>query len=295
MFRSAAPAGALLLLLLLSTLWGASYAFIRVAVATIPPVTLVATRTLIAAGILLLYLRWQRISIPRAGSTWRQFAFQAVLNSVVPYTLLAWGQQHVEASLAVILNSCSPIFAYLATDRTSDGATRWIRLAGVGTGLLGVVVIVGTSAVRGVGDQLLPQLAIVLASMCYAGAAIYGRQFQRLDPALPAFGSMAVSALVLVPAALLLESPWRAEPSTASVQALLALSVFSTALAFVIYFQLVASLGAVGTTAQAFLRVPIGVLIGAAFLGETLHMSAFFGLIGVVLGVAAMTLPLRRN
>jgi drug/metabolite transporter (DMT)-like permease len=103
----------LALLLLLATLWGASYTFIKLGVATIPPITLVAARTAIAGLLLVVIMRWRRIKLPSDATTWRRFLFQACLNSVVPWTLIAWGERFVDAGLATILNSASPIFTFL--------------------------------------------------------------------------------------------------------------------------------------------------------------------------------------
>jgi drug/metabolite transporter (DMT)-like permease len=139
------------------------------------------------------------------------------------------------------------------------------------------------------------QLAIVAATICYAGAAIFGRRFQGLDPMVPAAGSMICGAIVLLPVSLIVDRPWQIAPSTDSLLALLALSVVSTALAFVIYFLLLRTLGSVGTVAQAYLRVPVGVAIGVLFLGETPGPAAYVGLVCVVLGVAAMTIPARKK
>ena len=127
-------------------------------------------------------------------------------------------------------------------------------------------------------------LPIVAATVCYAGAAIFGRGFKGLDPMIPAAGSMLCGAVILVPLSLIVDRPWSIAPSTASVLALLGLSVFSTALAFVIYFRLIHTLGSVGTTSQAYLRVPIGVGIGALFLGESLGPAVWIGMACVVAG-----------
>ncbi len=139
------------------------------------------------------------------------------------------------------------------------------------------------------------QLAIVAATICYAGAAIFGKNFKGLDPMMPAAGSLICGAALLAPASIIVDHPWTLAPSTGSVLALLALAVFSTALAFVIYFRLLHTLGSVGTTAQAYLRVPIGVAISVLFLRETPSSTAWIGLACVVAGVIAMTLPTRRH
>ncbi|MBR0788800.1 DMT family transporter [Bradyrhizobium manausense] len=286
-------AAELALLVALATLWGGSYTFIKLGVATIPPVTLIAARTTVA-GLLLLWVMWVRgIKMPTDATTWQRFAFQAVLNSVIPWTLIAWGERYVDAALATILNSAGPIFTFLLTALvTRHETTSPRKLFGVVAGMAGILLIVGVDAFHDSG--LVAEAAIVAATICYACAAIFGRSFRGLDPMAPAAGSLLAGAAVLIPVALALEQPWMLSPSLNSVLALLALAVFSTAAAFAIYFRLIQTLGSVGTTAQAYLRVPIGVAISVAFLGETLSRTAWIGLACVVLGVAAMTIPARN-
>ncbi|MER8682610.1 EamA family transporter [Mesorhizobium sp. M1405] len=282
----------LVLLVVLAVLWGASYSFIKIGVATIPPVTLIAARTLIAGGILLALIRWRGLALPGDAASWRRFAFQACLNSVVPFTLIASAERSLDAGLATILNATSPIFTFLLTALITRHEPATMRkLFGVGAGIAGICLVIGVPALGGLGQQLLPQLAVVAATICYAGAAVFGRGFRGLDPMVPAAGSMLCGAAMLVPLSLAFDQPWTLAPSTASILALLGLSVFSTALAFSIYFRLLHTLGSVGTTSQAYPRVPIGVAIGAVFLGESLGPSAWWGMALVVAGVAAMTIP----
>jgi drug/metabolite transporter (DMT)-like permease len=280
------------LLLVLATLWGASYSLIKVGVETIPPVTLIAARTLIAAALLLVIVRWRDLSFPRDRVTWRRFLIQACLNSAIPFTLIAWGERQVNAGLATVLNSTAPIFVFLLTVAITRHEPVTLRkLLGVVSGMAGVCLIIGAEALSGLGEQLLAPLAIVAATICYAGAAIFGKTFKDLDPILPAAGSLICGAVILLPASLLIDRPWTLSPSRDSVLALIGLSVFSTALALVIYFRLVHTLGSVGVTSQAYLRVPIGVAIGVVALGERLTVAAWLGLACVVIGVAAMTAP----
>jgi drug/metabolite transporter (DMT)-like permease len=286
----------LALLVLLSTLWGASYTFIKLGVATIPPLTLIASRTLIAGLVLAAVIRARGLAWPRDAPTWRRFFGQACLNSVVPFTLIAWAEQAVDAGLATILNSTSPIFAFLLTALVTRHETVTMRkLVGVAAGLVGVCLLVGVEALHGLGDVVWSQLAIVAATICYAGAAIYGKGFKGLDPMLPAAGSLLAGTGLLLPAALVIDRPWTLTPSAASLEALLALAIVSTALALVIYFRLVQTLGSVGATAQSYLRVPIGVAIGVLALGEHLSPTAWLGLGCVLAGVIAMTLPARKT
>ena len=283
------------LLLVLATLWGASYSFIKVGVATIPPITLIAGRTLIAGLLLVVVMRWRGMSLPTDAATWRRFLFQACLNSVIPWTMIAWGERSLDAGLATILNSTSPIFTFFLTLAvTRHEALSFRKLTGVIAGMAGICLIVGVQALSGLGEQLVAQIVTVLAAICYAGAAIFSRGFKGLDPMAPAAGSLLSGAAILIPISLVVEQPWTLAPSTSSLLALLGLAVFSTAFAFVIYFRLIQTLGSVGTTAQAYLRVPIGVGLGVLFLGERLSTTAWIGLGCVVIGVAAMTIPARK-
>ncbi len=286
----------LTLLLVLAGLWGGSYTFIKIGVETIPPLTLIAARTLIAGLVLLVVIRWRGLRLPRDLATWRQFLIQACLNSVVPFTLIAWAERSVDAGLATILSSTSPIFVVLLSCLSASvERLPGLRLAGIAAGIAGTILIVGTQAMAGFGEQLWAQLALVAASVCYGGAALFGRSFKGLDPIMPAVGSLLCGAFVLLPLSLLLDRPWALSPSVQSIQALIALSLVSTALAFVIYFRLIARLGPVATTSVAYLRVPTGVLIGMTFLGEALAPTAWAGLGLVLAGVMAMTLPLRAR
>jgi drug/metabolite transporter (DMT)-like permease len=285
----------LALLLALATLWAASYTFIRIGVATIPPITLIAGRTLIAGLLLLIIMRWRGVRMPVDTATWRRFLFQACLNSVIPWTMVAWGERVLEAGLATILNSTAPIFTFFLTLAiTRHEAVTSRKLLGVIAGMAGICLIVGVQALSGFGEELTAQIVMVLAAIAYAGAAIFGRGFKKLDPMVPAAGSLLCGAAILIPVSLVVERPWTLAPSIDSVLALIALAVFSTALAFVIYFRLIQTLGSVGTTAQAYLRVPIGVALGVVFLGEQLSATAWIGLVCVVIGVAAMTIPVRK-
>jgi drug/metabolite transporter (DMT)-like permease len=285
----------LALLFALATLWGASYTFIKLGVATIPPITLIAARTGIAGVLLLAIMRWRGLRMPRDAATWRRFLFQACLNSVIPWTMIAWGERWLDAGLATILNSTSPIFTFFLTLAiTRHEALSSRKLVGVVAGMAGICLIVGVQALAGLGEQLIAQIVTVLAAICYAGAAIFSRGFKDLDPMAPAAGSLLCGAAILIPASFVVDRPWTLAPSAGSLLALAGLAVFSTAIAFVIYFRLIQTLGSVGTTAQAYLRVPIGVAISVLFLGESLSPTAWIGLGCVVIGVAAMTIPARK-
>lgn len=286
----------LALLGVLATLWASSYAFIKVGIATIPPVTLIAWRTIIAAGLLWAVLQLRGIALPRDRETWGRFLRQACLNTVIPFILIAWAERTVDAGLAAILNSTSPIFTFLITWAITRHEPVTVRkMLGLVVGMSGILLIVGFEALAGVGEALAAQIALVVATIAYAWAAIFGRGFRGLDPMVPATGSLMAGLAILIPLSLIVDRPWTLAPSADSLAAVVGLAVFSGAMGVVIYFRLLNTLGSVGTTAQAYLRVPIGVAIGIVFLGETLAPTAWIGLALVVAGVAAMTIPQRTS
>ena len=286
----------LALLVLLATLWGAAYTLVKVGVETIPPLTLISGRTLIAGAILLAIMRLRGIVVPREPAVWKRFMIQACLNSVVPFTLIAYAERHVGAGLATILGSNAPIFAFLLALLFVRHERPTLRQSfGVAAGLTGICLVVGVDALNGLGQDVMAQLALVLSAVMFGAAALFGRNFNGLDSMVPAAGSMICGAIILIPLSLVIDRPWTLTPSTASIVALIALAVFSTALAFVIYFRLIQTLGSVGATAQAYLRVPLGVGLGVVFLGETLSPTVWIGLVFVVVGIAAMTIPARKS
>lgn len=284
----------LFLLAMLAVLWASTYAFIKIGVETIPPITLIAARSLFAGALLWSVMALRGMRMPRDRVTWERFLIQACLNVVIPFSLIAWAELTVDAALATILNSTSPIFTFLITVAvTRHEAVTGRKLIGVLLGVVGILLIVGLEALRGLGRDLVAQLALVVATIAFALAAITGRSFRDIDPIVPAAGSLLGGGVLLVPFSLAMEQPWAVAPSWRSLAALAALAIFSSALGVVIYFRLLRTLGSIGTTAQAYLRVPIGVAIGIVLLGETLAPTAWAGLALVFLGVAAMTIPKR--
>lgn len=208
------PGVELVFLALLALLWGSSYLFIKVAVAEIPPVTLIAARVTIAALFLVIVMAWTGARLPRDGRTWRMLFVQAVFNSIGAWTVLAWGQQYVDSGLASVLNSTSPVFVFLITFLfTRHEATGGLRLLGAGLGIAGVTLIVGFDVLKGLGQQVLAQLAVLLGAILYAGAAIYGRRFSHLPPIVTAAGTMIWATVCLVPLSIAIDRPWTLSPS----------------------------------------------------------------------------------
>ncbi len=283
------------LLLLLAGLWGSSYLFIKIAVLDIAPLSLIALRVSGAAGFLLLVMAFRSERLPRGLQTWRRLFVQAVLNSIGAWTLLAWGQQSVDAGLASVLNSTSPVFVLLimtAMSRHEGLSAR--KLFGALLGLLGVVLVVGTDVLQGLGDQVAAQFACLAGAALYSGAAIHGRSFPHLTPLAIATGTMIWASVVLIPLAIVMERPWTFTPGLDAWIATAALSIACTGIALLLYFRLVRTLGSVGVASQSYLRAGIGVLLGMVFLGETFSVSVGLGLATAMVGVALINWPERK-
>ncbi len=284
------------LLLLLATFWGASYILAKIGIGSIPPMTFICGRSLLAAFWLMLVLRLRRITMPTDLQSWKLFAAQSMINSVVPFVLITSAQQYVDAGLTVVLNSTTPIFVFLITwGITRHEPATGAKLLGTLLGLGGVVIVVGKEAVSGFGQELVAQIVITLATIAFAVGTIRGRTLAHLDPMVAATGSLAFGGMLLVPLSLVVERPWTLSPTAASLTAMLLMSMFSSALGLMLFYRLVRTLGPVAVASQAYLRVPIGVGLAVVLLGERVPPSLFAGLVLVVIGVALMTITLPRR
>ena len=289
-------APSLSLFAILALLWGSSYLFIKVAVVEIPPVTLIALRVLGAAIFLMMVMRARSEKLPHDGATWRMLLLQAIFNSIAAWTILAWGQQYVEAGLASVLNSTSPIFVFLLTTViTRHEALGRRKLFGAMLGIVGVVLIVGVDALHGLGDQVAGQIACLVGAALYACAAIYGKRFNHISAVATAAGTMIWASVVLVPLALFLDRPWTLAPSADAIAAAAILSILCTGVALLIYFRLVQTLGSMGVTSQSYLRAGIGVVLGMIILGESFTLPVALGLFAAIAGVALINWPVRPS
>lgn len=280
------------LLGMLALLWGSAYLFTKIAVATLPPITLIAIRVSIAAVFLSCVIYWKQEQFPRDWRTWKMLFVQAVFNSIGAWTILAWGQQFVDVGLASVLNSTSPIFVFFITVAfTRHETTNVFKLYGALLGLFGVILIIGFDVLAGLGQQIFGQLAILLGSVLYAGSAIYGKNFGHLPTTVTAAGTMIWATIFLVPLSLIIDKPWTLTPSDSSLMAVLVLGIFCTGTALLIYFRLVKTLGSMGVASQSYLRGGIGIMLGIVFMGEHLTPVVALGLACAILGVAAINVP----
>ena len=277
------------LLALLALLQGASFSFIKIAVESIPPLTLVMLRASIALPVLWAVVLWRRDRIPTDCSTWGHFFIQAWTASIAPITLIIWGQQFVDTSLASVINSTTPLFVFIITALwTRHEAVTGRRLLGVVIGLGGAALIIGIDALGGLGQHIAGQLAMMGASVFYALSAIFSRRFRGIPTAVTGAATITWSIIVIVPVAFMVEDPLSATPTTASLAAALSLGLLSTAGTTLIYYRLTDTLGSMGAASAGYMRAGFSVAIGIFLLGEPFTWTLAVGLTAVLAGVAAI-------
>jgi drug/metabolite transporter (DMT)-like permease len=281
-----------LLLVALSGLWGGSFFFAKIAVADVPPLTLVFLRVSLAALALMAFMAASGRRLPREGRVWLALLAMGAINNAVPFGLIFWAQTHIDSGLAAILNATTPLFTVvLAHWLVRDEPMTRARVAGVLLGFAGVAVIVGPGALAGLDAHVLAALACLGAALAYAGGGIFGRRLAGLGltPMAAAAGQLGASTLIMLPIVLVHDRPWTLPmPGGAAVGAVIALALACTALAYVIYFRLLASAGAVNLLLVTLLIPVSALLLGAAFLGESLTPNAAAGMALIALGLAAI-------
>jgi drug/metabolite transporter (DMT)-like permease len=287
------------MLVALSLLWGGSFFFIGIAVKELPPVTIVALRVSLAAVALLIVCRIMGLRLPREGAVWRAFFGMGLLNNIIPFCLIVWGQTHIASGLASILNATTPLFTVIVAHfLTTDEKMTGNKLAGVLIGFVGVATMIGPAAFGGAASNLWGQIAVLGAAISYSFAGIFGRRFKAMGvpPLMTATGQISSSTLMLIPAALLIDKPWTlAMPSLGTWGALVGIALLSTALAYLIFFRILATAGATNLALVTFLIPVSAILLGSLILGEQLEIKHFAGMAMIAAGLAAIDGRLFRR
>ncbi len=278
------------LLIALSVLWGGSFFFAEVALVELRPFTVVLCRVGFAALVLIAVVHATGQRLPRRGGLWGAFFIMGALNNLVPFTLIVWGQTHIASGLASILNATTPLFTVLLAHLlTHDEKMTPNRLAGVLLGLVGVAVLIGPQALRGLGLHLVAQLAVLGAALSYAFAGVFGRRFKGEPPLVVAAGQVTATTVMILPVAFIADRLWTVPlPGAATWGAIAGLALLSTALAYVIFFRILAAAGATNLLLVTMLIPVSAILLGTAILGERLAAGHFVGMALIGLGLAAI-------
>jgi len=280
--------GDYILLAVLGALWGASFLLIKVAVATIPPLTVAAGRIGLGAVLLLLVSIVRGAPLRQIRVFWGSFVAMGMLGTVLPFFLIGWGERRIDSGLAAIMMPVVPLATIvLAHVFVPDEPLTRGKIAGVVLGAAGILVLVGPSALGSREPLLLPELAIALATLCYAGNSIVARLLPPIPAELVGAGMLLAATFSSVPACLLMDRPWQLTPSIASVVAVLGLGAVCTAFGYLLLFRIIARAGAGFSSLNNFLVPIFGVLWGALFLGERPAPRALIALVVILAGVAA--------
>lgn len=282
-----------LLLVLLASIWGGSFLFIKIAIADFPPLSIVAGRVIFGGLALAAIVLVRRRALPREPRVWLDCAVLALVSNLGPFFLIAWGEQTIDSALAAILMGTMPLSALLLAHLlTHDEKLDRNKLLGVGFGFAGVVVLVGPSALAGLGPGIGSrgfgaQLAIVAAAAGYALGGIYARRsgLTRLSPDVAASTVLLLCALAIVPLTLAVDRPWSLRPGAEAWLALIALGVLSTGLAYVLLFHLLARRGVTFVALNNYLVPLFGLVWGALILAEPVTPRALAGLALILVGV----------
>lgn len=290
------------MLLLLSVLWGGSFFFVGVAVRDLPTLTIVALRVGLAGLVLWGVVAVLKRPLPSNPHAWAAFLGMGVLNNVIPFGLIVWGQQTIASGLASILNATTPLFTVVVAGLLlSDERINGRKLIGIAAGFAGVVVMIGPGALFGLGSDFLAQFACLGGALSYAFAGVFGRRFKRLgvDPIVVAAGQVTGSTLVLAPLALVIDRPWHlSTPTPSTWAAIVGLAVLSTALAYILYFQILQRAGATNLLLVTFLIPVSAIALGVLVLGERLSGPEIGGMVLIGVGLLAIDgriLEIRRR
>ena len=272
---------------LLALIWGASFLSIKLALAELPVLTLVAHRVVWAALLLWAWVLIRGLDVPRAPRVWGAFLVMGLLNNVLPFALMSWGQQFIETGLTSIFNAATAIFGVLVAAAVfPDERLTARKLAGVLIAFCGVAVAIGLEALRGFDIRSLAQLAVIAGTLSYALAAAWARRSLRgLSPQVSAAGMLSGASLLIVPLALLVDGAPRMPALATTWAAIAYFSGIGTALAYLLYYRVLASAGSGNALLVTLMIPPVAIALGAIVLDERLAPQSFAGFALLALGL----------
>lgn len=270
------------LLLLLAAIWGASFLFIKIGVSEMGPFTFAMLRVLIGSLILLIIILVSKQGLPHDRRTWWLFAFMGVFNALIPFGLIAWGEQSIPSGLAAILNATMPLFTFILAAVFDRERITVGRILGLVVGFGGILIITLPQLTEGFVSSLWGELAVIVAAASYAIATVFARRnLHHVKPIAASFGQIAMGCLFLIPFSLS-ERPWTMQPSMTAIFALVTLGVLGTALAYLIYYRLLQEGGATLASLVTFITPLFGVLYGFLFLGENMSWTSLAALVCIL-------------
>jgi drug/metabolite transporter (DMT)-like permease len=267
-----------LLLVILSVLWGATFYFAAIALRELPPFTLVLARCAVAAMVLIPLVLAMGLKFPATRKGWQDFVMMAILNNIMPFSLIFYAQTTISGGLASVLNASAPLFALIVASVFAGEKLGWNKLAGILIGITGVAILIGPEAIAGKPASVLAMCAVIGATLCYGLSSIWGRRLVTYPAVVSAASQMICSTLLLLVIAGSVDRFWRLPiPSQATLLAVLGVGILSTALAYVIFFRIMASAGPTNVMLVTLLIPFSSILLGTLLLGEHLELRQIVG------------------
>ena len=279
------------LLVFCAMLWGSAFMMMKVAVDEVAPLTVATGRVLIGAIALLSYSLLCGRKFPRDTYTWILLLVIGVFGNGLPFFLITWSEQVIDSGMAALLMSTGPIFALIfAHVFTTDDKFTWYKLVGMALGFLGVVIVIGVDIFQGLGENLLPQLAAVIAALSYVVTGVVIRKIENMKSDMLVACSLLSVAIIMVPMSLLIDQPWTLwrdddSPSSTALAAILYLGIVPTAFAFYLRAKIMVTVGYTFFSMAGYLVPIFGVIFGAVFLNEVIKIQVLIALALVLCGV----------
>lgn len=276
------------MLLALAAVWGGSFFFAEIALREVPPLTITLHRVFWAVPVLFVVVLWSGIEFPRSVKAWLCYLVMGALNNAIPFSLIFWGQTNIESGLASILNGTTAVFgAVVAGIFLVDEPLTSRKIVGAVFGVIGVAVIMGIDALTDIDPRNLAQIAIIAAALSYAFAGVWGKKFlSNYPPIMNALGMLIGSTILMIPIAFFVDGTPNLFLSFNIWAALIAVAVLSTALAYLLYFKILALAGSANLMLVTLLIPPFAISLGVAFLGESLGLEAWIGFGLIAIGLA---------
>ena len=284
------------LLILLSVIWGGSFFFNEIILRELQPFSLVLGRTAVAAVVLVAIVYATGRNKPWSLGVWASFSIMGILNNLIPFSLIVWGQQYIDSGFASVLVATTPLFTIVfAHFLTSEEKLTLNRIMGVILGLSGVIVLIGPKALYGAGMYGFAPIVVLGAACFYALAGIYGRRFRGMDSIIPAAGMLVCSAVLMIPIVWLIDKPINVNFELSTWFSLLGLAILSTAFAYLIYFRLLKTAGPTNVLLVTYLIPVSAILLGWFVLGEQLDWTMIGGMTIIYAGLILIDGRLLKN
>ena len=283
----------------LGLIWGSSFLLIKIGVQDFTPLQLIAIRIGLAAIAMLLSLRLTGQHFPKDRHSRLGIVIVGLFNTAIPFFLITWGEQSIPSGVATVLNATVPLFSLIiAHFALSDEKITGFKVLGLASGFIGIVILASRNlGEEGLGGSFAGQLAVLVAALCYAGATVYMRRnLRHLKPMVVSGGALLTASVATLSAALLIDgAPVLGDISAQSGVAVLVLGLLNTYVAYLIFYWIIDRWGATRATLVTYVMPPVGLTLGAIFLGEVVDVRLVVGAVLIVAGVALVNLRLRRG